>query len=287
MLPRRARLLVLLTALLFSTGGAAIKACTLGSWQVACFRSGIATLALLACVPAARRRPTRATLLVSLAYAATVILYVSATKLTTAANAIFLQSTAPLWLLLLSPLLLKEPVRARELVLLAVVAAGLGLVLAGHERPQVSAPDPLHGNELALASSVTFALLLAGLRWLAAHGSGPMPAVLQGNALACLLALPFALPSPHVSGADLGVLLFLGVFQIGLAYALLCAAVPHVPALAASLLLLIEPALNPLWTWITQGEEPSGGAIAGGALILAATVVHALRAGRREARVSG
>jgi drug/metabolite transporter (DMT)-like permease len=287
MSPARARLLVLLTALLFSTGGAAIKACTLGSWQVACFRSGIATLALAACVPAARRRPTRATLLVSLTYAATVILFVSATKLTTAANAIFLQSTAPLWLLLLSPLLLKEPVPARELVLLAVVAVGLGLVLAGHERPQVSAPDPLRGNALALASSVTFALLLAGLRWLAAHGSGPMPAVLQGNALACLLALPFALPAPHVSGADLGVLLFLGIFQIGLAYALLCAAVPHVPALAASLLLLLEPALNPLWTWITQGEEPSGGAIAGGALILGATVVHALRAGRAESRVSG
>jgi drug/metabolite transporter (DMT)-like permease len=132
MTPLRARLLVLATAVLFSTGGAAIKACTLSSWQVASFRSGVAALAVAAFVPASRRSLQPRTLLVALAYAATVILFVSATKLTTAANAIFLQSTAPLWLLLLSPLLLREPVQARELVVLAVVAAGIGLVLTGH-----------------------------------------------------------------------------------------------------------------------------------------------------------
>ena len=282
MTPARARLLVLLTAVLFSTGGAAIKACTLGSAQVATFRSGIAVLALLAFVPAARRRPDRATLLTAVAYAATVVLYVAATKRTTAANAIFLQSTAPIWLLLLSPLLLHEPVRARDLGVMAIVAAGLALVLLGEERPQASAPDPAFGNALALASSVTFALLLAGLRWLGARGAGPLPAVVQGNLLAFLVGLPFALPVGHVGAADITVLLFLGCLQIGLAYALLCAAVPHVPALQASLLLLVEPALNPVWTWISQGEVPSTLAVAGGVVILAATVVHAASAGRAE-----
>jgi drug/metabolite transporter, DME family len=282
MTPARARLLVLVTAVLFSTGGAAIKACTLSSAQVAGFRSGIAALVLLALAPAARRRPDRATLLTSLAYAATVVLFVTANKLTTAANAIFLQSTAPLWLLLLSPLLLREPVRARDLGVLAIVSAGLALVLLGEERPQASAPNPFLGNTLALASSLTFALLLAGLRWLGARGAGPLPAVLQGNVLAFLVALPFALPVAHVSAADLAVLLFLGSVQIGLAYALLCAAVPHVPALAASLLLLLEPALNPVWTWITQGEVPSALAVAGGALILGATVLHSAQTGRAE-----
>jgi drug/metabolite transporter, DME family len=284
MTPSRARLLVLLTAVLFSTGGAAIKACTLSGAQVACFRSGIATLALLAFAPAARRRPDRATLLTSVAYAATVLLFVMATKLTTAANAIFLQSTAPIWLLLLSPLLLREPVRGRDLWVMLIVSAGLALVLLGEERPQASAPDPVLGNALALASSVTFALLLAGLRWLGARGGGPLPAVVQGNLLACLVALPAALPVAQVSAADVGVLLFLGCVQIGLAYTLLCAAVPHVPALQASLLLLIEPALNPLWTWITQGEVPGALAVAGGMVILAATVVQAAQAGRAQER---
>jgi len=286
MTPARARLLVLLTAVLFSTGGAAIKACTLSSWQVASFRSGIAALALLAAVPATRRRPDARTLLVSVAYAGTVLLFVSATKLTTAADAIFLQSTAPLWLLLLAPLLLHEPVRRRDLLVMGIVAVGLLLVLLGDEAPQASAPDTLTGNVLALVSGLSFALLLAGLRWLGARGAGTMPAVLQGNVLACLVALPFALPVAHVSGADLGVLLFLGTLQIGLAYALLCAAVPHVRALSAALLLLLEPALNPLWTWITQGEVPGAAALGGGALILGATVLQAASASRPAARAA-
>jgi len=289
MTPARARLLVLVTSVLFSTGGAAIKACTLGSWQVACLRSGVASLVLAACVPAARRRPDRATLLVSAAYAATVILFVTATKLTTAANAIFLQSTAPLWLLLLGPLLLHERVRRRDLLVMGIVACGLVLVLLGVERPQVSAPDPAAGNAFALASGLTFALLLAGMRWLGARGSGSMPAVLQGNVLACLVALPFALPVPHLSAADAGVLVFLGTVQIGLAYALLCTALPHVPALTASLLLMLEPALNPLWTWCLHGEVPSALAVPGGLLILAACVAQALpgRAARAAAAAAG
>jgi DME family drug/metabolite transporter len=162
----------------------------------------------------------------------------------------------------------------------------MALVLLGDERPQASAPDPAKGNALALASGLAFALLLTGLRWLASRAArepggrdgGAMPAVLCGNLLAGLVALPFALPVTEVSGADLGALLFLGTIQIGLAYALLCAAVPHVPALLASLLLLVEPALNPVWTWALQGERPSALAIAGGALILAATVLQALSA---------
>ena len=89
------RLQLLATAVLFSTGGAAIKASALSTWQVASFRSGIAALVLLVALPSARRFWTRRSLLVGLAYAATTILYVAANKLTTAANAIFLQSTAP------------------------------------------------------------------------------------------------------------------------------------------------------------------------------------------------
>src|SRR6185436_18210309 len=108
---RRARLLLIAAAALFSTGGAAIKATSLTGWQVASFRSAVAAAALAAFLPGARRRWTWGTVAVGAAYAATMVLFVLSNKLTTAANTIFLQSTAPLYLLLLGPWLLHEPIR--------------------------------------------------------------------------------------------------------------------------------------------------------------------------------
>src|SRR3954462_1333030 len=106
--PLNSRLLVLAAAALFSTGGAAIKATSLTAWQVASLRSTVAIAALLVLLPRARRRPTASMLAVGVAYAATLILFVVATKLTTAADAIFLQDTAPLYVLLAAPFLLGE-----------------------------------------------------------------------------------------------------------------------------------------------------------------------------------
>jgi pterin-4a-carbinolamine dehydratase len=116
------RFQVLAAALLFSTGGAAIKATALSAWQVACFRSGLAALALLIAMPAWRRFWSPRAMLVGLAYAATMIGYVTGNKLTTAANTIFLQSTAPIYLLLLGPLLLREKVRRSDLLFTAALA---------------------------------------------------------------------------------------------------------------------------------------------------------------------
>lgn len=284
MSPARARLLVLAAAALFSTGGVAIKGCTLGAWQVACFRSGIAALTLAACSPAARRGLRGPVLLVGLAYAATVILFVQATKLTTSANAIFLQSTAPFWVLLLGALLLREKARRKDLLVMGAVAVGLALVVLAGESAQRTAPAPALGNALALGSGLSFALLVLGMRWLAGGGQrgDVMASVLAGNALACLIGLPFALPVATVSLHDVGILVFLGTLQIALAYTLLGAAIRHVPALTVSLLLLLEPALNPVWTWLAHGEQPAPLAIAGGVLILGATSAGALLTTRAE-----
>jgi drug/metabolite transporter (DMT)-like permease len=283
MSPARARLLVLAAAALFSTGGAAIKACSLDAWQVASFRSGIAALTVALLAPAARRGLSGGVLLVGLAYAATVICFVQATKLTTAADAIFLQSTAPLWVLLLGALLLHERARRQELAVMAAVAGGLLLVVLAGDRAQRTAPAPATGNALALAAGLAFALLVLGLRWLGRRGRGGevLASVLAGNALACLIALPFALPVGPVSLPDVGILLFLGSLQMALAYSLLGAAMPQVPALTASLLLLLEPALNPIWTWLVHGEQPSPLALLGGVVILGATTLGAVLAPRR------
>src|SRR6266850_3359375 len=138
-----ARLQICATALLFSIGGAGIKACALTSWQVAGFRSGFAALMILLVLPDSRRGWTWRTTLVGATYAATMILFVLANKLTTSANTIFLQSTAPLYVLLLGPMFLRERIRARDLALMAVVGAGMALLFVGVDRPVVTAPDPV------------------------------------------------------------------------------------------------------------------------------------------------
>lgn len=271
----RYRLQLLAAAALFSTGGAAIKAAEVTSWQVASYRSGIAALAVLLLLPSARRGWSLRVWAVGVPYAATLVLFVTATKLTTSANAIFLQSTAPLYVLLLGPWLLRERVTRNDLVFMGAVALGLALFFVGAEAPTTTAPDPRTGDLVAILSGVCWALTVVGLRWLGTTTSGTgsgLATVAVGNLIACLAILPFTLSSPVPDATDWLVLGYLGVFQIALAYVLLTPALGHVPALEASTLLLAEPALNPIWAWLVHGEVPGPWALAGGALILAATL---------------
>lgn len=273
----RARLLVLAAAVLFSSGGAAIKATSLTAWQVASFRSAIAAVAILCMLRGARRLPDRATWLVGAVYAATMVLFVVANKLTTAANAIYLQGTAPLYILLVAPLVLREPVRRADLLFMGALALGLGAFFMGQEVATGTAPNPALGNLAALASGLTWAGTVMGLRWLGRRSDDPratQPSLVAGNLIAAGAALPLALPVTTFSTDDLAILLFLGVFQIGLAYVCLSSGISGVPALEASLLLLLEPVLNPVWAWLVHGEMPTGWALLGGAIIMAATTVR-------------
>lgn len=281
------RLRLVAAAALFSTGGAAIKATTLSGWQVASFRSGIAALVVLLLVPAARRGWSPRVALVSLVYAATMVLFVVANKTTTAANAIFLQSAAPLYVLVLAPLLLRERARRLDLVTMVAIAAGLALVLVGLPPAATTAPNPALGNAVAVASGVAWALTLIGLRWLSAGpggGDATLATVVGGNALACLLCLPLALPVAGATALDWTVVAYLGVFQIGLAYLLMTRGIGGVPALEASMLLLVEPALNPIIAWLVHDEAPGLLPTLGGTLILAATVSRAWAASRARPR---
>ncbi|HYV86572.1 MAG TPA: DMT family transporter [Patescibacteria group bacterium] len=271
----RPRLLVAVAAVLFSTGGAVIKATTLGGWQVACLRSGIAVVAVLLMLPAARRRPEPASFLVGLSYAATLVLFVLATKMTTAANAIFLQSTAPVYVLLLSPRILGEPARRRDLLFLLLLGSGLALFFVGHEAPQATAPRPVAGNVLGALSGLTWALTLVGLRFMgrreARGGPGAATAVVVGNLIACLACLPRALPFTGAGPRDVAAIAYLGVVQIGVAYVCLTLGLRHVGALPATILLFIEPVLNPIWAFLVHGERIAPLALCGGAIILTAT----------------
>jgi drug/metabolite transporter (DMT)-like permease len=283
---RVARSSVLGAALLFSTGGAAIKGTELTSFQVAGFRSGVAALALALLLPAARRGFGIALVPAALAYAATLICFVAATKLTTSASAIFLQSTAPIWVLVLTPVLVREPIRRADLPYVAVAAVGLLLVFLGSRTPVATAPMPELGNALGLVSGLFYALLMILMRRLAGaddDSDRSLTAMVLGNAIAFLACLPFCLPVAAVTVRDAAAITYLGVVQIGLAYWLLARGLRALSALEISLLVLLEPVLNPLWTWILQGEEPSALALLGGAVMVAALAARALL--DRDARV--
>jgi drug/metabolite transporter (DMT)-like permease len=269
----RARLFLLLTAVLFSTGGAAVKACTIGTWQVAGLRSAFAIVALLIAVPSTRARWTAPVLLVGASQAATMLLFVSSTKLTTAANAIFLQSTAPLYVLLLAPVLLREPVSRTDLYFVAAFLGGLAIIFVGAASPTTTAPNPAVGNWLGVASGIAWASTVMGYRWAARDPSVFGAALLAGNVIVALVAIPLGWPIT-ATARDWAIVAFLGVFQISLSYAFLAIAMREVPALEASLLMLLEPVLNPVWTWLVHGERVGAASLVGGAIVLAATAAR-------------
>lgn len=281
-------LAILATALLFSTGGTVIKATALPAPIIAGTRAGLATLTLIAVmrVPLAAFRPV--VLLVGAGQALQMSAFVAANKLTTASNAIFLQSTAPIYVALLAPWLLGERLRRRDLGVLAAFALGSVLIFLGQEPARVSAPDPFHGDVLAAISGVFWALTVTGLRRLAAapggdaigSGNEAAAAVIAANAITFLLWLawlPGLATTPGIGTRDIAALIWLGVFQVGGAYACLTIALRRIRALEASLLLLLEPVLSTIWAALVHGEIPGRLPILGSSIVLLASLAQVLR----------
>lgn len=272
------RLQILVAALLFSTGGVAVKSCAFSSWQVASLRSAFAVLTLVLTMKAARKRGSWRSLLVGFAYASTLTLFVLANKTTTSANAIFLQAAAPVYILLLGPWWLGEKIRRHDVGVIVLMIVGLLLFFVGEEPASQTAPQPALGNLLAALAGICWALTVIGLRFIGrSEGSGSndsaVTAVVAGNLMTFLFCLPMAWPISVGHGIDWLWLAYLGIFQIGLAYGLLSSGVRSVPALEVSVLLLLEPVLNPFWSWWVHDETPSRFALWGGVLILLATAI--------------
>ena len=268
---RRAVLAVAGAAVLWSTGGLFIKLAPMPALAVACGRSLIAGLFYLALLRPNLRAARWTT---AAAYAACIITFVSATKLTTAANAIFLQYTGPAYVLVLSPFLLDEPFRPIDGACVVLSLAGMSLFFVG----QIETGQVL-GNLLAIASGVFFALAIVMLRREAKSGSGDaLPSTTLGNLIAAAVTLPWALKAAPemLSLKGGGVLLYLGIVQLGLAYFLFVRGVRRVPAAEASLISMLEPVLNPVWVLIGFGERPGPWAIAGGAIVIAAVAIRTL-----------
>jgi drug/metabolite transporter (DMT)-like permease len=279
-------LLVLGAAILWSTGGLFIKATHLSAFGLSFGRSLLAAITIAIYTRREGFGINRISAITSILYAALLILFVVATKLTTAANAIFLQYTAPVYVLILEPLFYKEKFRGRDFVTVAACLAGMSLFFIGKLRPQ-----DVSGNLFALASGVCFALFFLLLRHSKARQVNRAASAIYGNLIVVLLCAPafFTAMQNGIGAADFARIAYLGIVQIGFAYLLFTLAMARgVRSLDAGIIGYVEPVLNPIWVFLFLGERPSGWAIIGGAIIIASVMVHMLIEGksRKPAKVA-
>jgi len=265
-------LLVLGAAILWSTGGLFIKATTLSAFELSFGRSLLAAITIAIVTRHEGFGLNRVSAIAAVLYAALLILFVLATKLTTAANAIFLQYTAPVYVLILEPIFYKEKFRRRDLVTVTVCVAGMSLFFVGKLRPQ-----DLEGNLVALASGVCFALYFLLLRHSKAREVNRASSAIYGNLLAVLICAPafWGATRRGISPTDFACIAYLGIIQIGVAYILFTSAMARgLRSLDASIVGYIEPVLNPVWVFLFLGERPSNWALLGGAIIIASVLSH-------------
>lgn len=266
---RQGILLMALTGVLWSTGGLFIKLLPFNAYTILFYRSIWAAVVFAVIHRKAVLNFRSYSLWVSLIFTGLVISFVVSTKLTTSANAIFLQYMAPVYVLLYETLVRKVKMQRINLITLIVCMIGLGLFFLGD-----FTPGNMNGNLLAILSGFLLAALL-----LTQHANDPdchASALFGGNVLVALIGLPFFLQAPTPTLEQFAMLSFLGIVQIGIAYALFNMALKHIRTLEVSLLGMIEPILNPVWVYLGYGERPSNWAIAGGLLILAALSVRVI-----------
>jgi drug/metabolite transporter (DMT)-like permease len=257
-------ILLLLAAVLWSLGGVLIKSIDWHPMAIAGGRSAIAIPLILAFTGRPRFTFTRAQIGGAIGYALTVALFVFATRMTTAANAIFLQYTAPIYVALIGRWYLGERALRIDWLVIGVALAGIALFFMD----QLSVTG-FWGNIVALGSGLAFASVALCLR--KEREGSPVTAILLGNIIVALAGAPFMLSSPIGSG-DIWWLLLLGTLQLGLPYVLYSIAIKHVTALEATLIPLVEPVLNPLWVMLALGEQPGAWATFGAMLVLLAVL---------------
>ena len=277
---------VVLAVLLWSTGGVFIKLTTLDAFSVNLGRSLFAAVTVAAFTYKKGLRLDKFTLLSSFLYAGTLSCFVYANKTTTAANAIFLQYTAPVYILILAPFILKEKFRLSDLMTVSACIAGMSLFFLEPQNAQNAlAANVFLGNIAALASGLFFGLYFILLRHPRSLQKNPALSVFYGNIIIVLLMLPLILSNPPAQiGLNDGLsILYLGIFQIGIAYVLFTDGVARgVRSLDASIVGFIEPFLNPVWVFLIVGETPSKWAIFGGLIIVSAVISHTLKENRAK-----
>jgi drug/metabolite transporter (DMT)-like permease len=285
---RKGSVYILFAALLWSTGGLFIKSVTLDGFGVSLWRSTFSAITLYFIY----RRTFSATLtehrehwfsartiIMAFVYAGLLVLFVLATKLTTSANAIFLQYTAPVYVLFFEPIISKSKLHRSDIISVTITVAAMALFFIGKFDT-----SSVLGNILALVSGICFAAYALLLKHEGTNESVRWQSVILGHCIivvSMLFLWALGKTDPIPSGASqYAELIYLGVFQIGIAYALFTKGIHYVRALDAILLSMIEPVLNPVWVYFGIGESPTGYAIIGGLIILAVSAYRAWNAGK-------
>jgi len=266
--PRGRSVAMLLAAsVLWSTSGFFIKLVDWHPFAIAGMRSAIALVPIMIAHGAPKRPKGAAQIGASVSYALTLLLFVSANKLTTAANAILLQYSMPVYVIILSSLLLKEKIRRVDLATVPVVLAGL--VCFFFDKLDATGAA---GNILSLLSGVTLAFMIVFLRM--QKDGTPMNSVIWGNILTFAAGLPFILSSGTPDAVSWLGLLFLGIFQLGLSYVFYIRSIKELTTVELALIPIIEPLLNPLIVAAFTGETPGVMPIIGGAVVLAGVTLN-------------
>ncbi len=281
---------IVIAVLLWSTGGLFIKMTTLDSFAVNLGRSFFAAITVAVFTYKKGLRLDKFTLLSAFLYAGTLSCFVYATKNTTAANAIFLQYTAPIYILIFAPFILKEKFRFSDLLTVVLCIAGMSFFfLEPQNAANTLAANVFAGNIAALASGLFFGLYFILLRHPKSLRVNPALSVFYGNIIIVLLMLPFLASNPpeQLTSNDFLAILFLGVFQIGIAYILFTKGIADgVRSLDASIIGFIEPLLNPVWVFVFVGERPSLWALLGGTIIIAAVISHTIFQAKIKKQIS-
>ena len=257
---------LIVTAILWSSGGLLIKWISWNPMAIAGMRSAVAALVLLV----ALRRPhltwSSAQIGGAIAYTVTVILFVLANKLTTAANAILLQYTSPIYVALFGAWFLGERATWLDWATILVVIGGMGLFFFDD-----LTTGGFWGNVCAISSGVTFACFVLFMR--KQKNDSPLESVFLGNILTALIGFPFMFQTMPNASSWVGLLLS-GMLQLGLSHVLYSVAIKHVAALEAILISVIEPILNPVWVLLVLGEAPGPWAFLGGFVVLVSVTVR-------------
>ncbi|MCR4418251.1 MAG: EamA family transporter [Ignavibacteria bacterium] len=272
---RKGIIAIVTAALLWSTGGLFIKLISLDAYQLSFYRSLFSALTFILLFRKKVFVFNIPVLINGLFYAGILILFVVATKLTTAANAIFLQYTAPIYVLIFEPLILKTKLKPINVIAVFISFIGMILFFVG----EIS-PTHMEGNLVALLSGVCFAAFLIGIR--KSSEEFRVPSIFWGNIFIPVLCFFSVYPEFQIDLKNFLMVAYLGIFQIGLAYAVFTYSIKRIEGIEAALIAMIEPVMNPIWVYIGYGEKPSPYAILGGLIILSTITIRTIITEKRR-----
>ena len=282
-LHRKGLVYISITALLWSSSGLFIKVLTaLDAYQISFYRSIIAAITIIVILIIKDKKVTfetdKLTILASVFYSGILIFFVIANKLTTSANAIFLQFTAPIYLLFLEPLFLKTKFRKKDLITIIICISGMFLFFMG--KLEIG---NIYGNIVAILAGICFALFSLFVKWKKMKGSGnTIISIVYGNILVGLICLPLVFSNLSLTLTETYILLYMGIVQIGISYFIFNIGIKYVSATESMIIGMLEAIFNPVWVFLGVGEIPAPTAVAGGLIIFVAILFHNFIPGRKS-----